>query len=172
MNKKNVIALTGLLLTMGCEESNPALTDALLSAEASAPASQLAWKSSQQTWPNLCTVVKVELQNAQSKAVAALEDTPIGIAASHVTFYSDAACTIPLTTLASQIPKKSSFKQLYVKGLSAASGKVKVDSTKLTGASLNLTVGDPNTDLVLGQPDFMTNSANLGGLSVIISKQI
>lgn len=47
----------------------------------------------------------------------------------------------------------------------AASGEVKVDSTKLNGASLNLTVGDPNSDLVLGQPDFMTNTANLGGLS-------
>ncbi len=165
MNKKTAIALTGLLLTMGCEESDPALTAALLNADASAPAAQLAWKSSQQTWPSLCTVVKVELQNAHSKAVEALEDTPIRIAASHVSFYSDAACTIPLTTLDSRIPKKSSFKQLYVKGLMAASGEVKVDSTKLNGASLNLTVGDPNSDLVLGQPDFMTNTANLGGLS-------
>ncbi len=165
MNKKNIVAMTGLLLTMGCEESNPALSAALVSAEVMGPPSQLAWKGSQTTWPNLCTVIKVELQNVNSKAVEALEDTPIGLAASHVTFYSDAACTIPLTTAESRISKKTSFKQFYVKGSSIASGEVKADSTKLAGASLNLTVGDPNTDLVLGQPDFMTNTANLGGLS-------
>ncbi len=139
MNQKALGVVACLILTTGCEESSPSLNAALQSAEVVAPATQLALKTSLQTWPNLCTLVKVELQNSYSKAVEALEDTPIAVAALHVTF--------------------------YIKGRFAGSGDLKAESTKLAGASLSLTVGDPNTDLVLGQPDFMTNTANLGGLS-------
>lgn len=152
----------------GCSQQNPAKeSSGQFSLQACLPGvpSQIAWKVPSSTWPDLCTKIEIEIQDANKMATMVSADTTVLLSLIGPSFYSDSTCSNSTLVASLVISQNTSSKIIYLKSSTLGIAKMNAVAIGLVSAFLNFNTFAPLADLILGQVDFTTSAANIGGIN-------
>lgn len=116
------------------------------------------------TWPNLCKRINADLLTDGGDPVTSSGSDTVTVAVTGATAYATNKCTGSAITTATAA-SGSTAAVFYVKA--TALGTVNITVTNNLGKELgtgSLDVVAPTAELVLGQPNFTSNTANNGGI--------